>query len=839
MCGWSLLHHWFQMAGARINYQGPFSIWNNLTGSTYHLTDELMAESNKEWANTGASTNILDFARWLRLFCFARIATGIIETDVVLTTDLVSSVQQPAQALQTAQPVTEEQLALSHRLDMSEAHPSWMMSDELDFILDTLRAARPDTYFAPPQEWHSDTQTLFTFNNYRIDTRAYTHAYFFILHNHHWHLVETNRVSRQILLFSTFTDDHPALYHAICHIADVTPSRVQVSHIPHLAPDGLCGWNLVTQLMMRHNIPFPLQSSEHLRTIDLSPQVEQFNRIRAKMRRDLDRIDGYRECKDIAFTVRTWHLVRISEGRWPRHYNNGGTQSQEDKSKDADKEAKASKAKKAIVDPLFINDPWAKKQSKAPQTKWEDLHLPNTHPFQDSKGVPLPQLHRLQHTANRQGIIPATKQHLADITKTQTKGPLAVLLPGADKSAYGDAAQHVTGPYEVVLEDKGIQSSYKRLVLMWVVVGDVKYNLPAPATKCSAADHVELVAELDSRLVPTQEFQQAKSDPVATIKKLLTATHRDLGENITMYGLRRNSFGIKGQDSHIQLICRVPRSARGKMLKASGAHALMMRDFIDQPMKEQDTTVLPKLFPISSASLHDLKITTQGVPGAAGIIVARRGLALRVWTNNIANARQMFLSEDSRLTKENLHVIPKCTVESSGWPTSIEASSIISTVLEATGNAPIPTRAYRTAGVYSWTLVFQEMPTRDRFTVEVGGSLHEILLVPSQQRYNPKASQAQHQGRAKKSKQTDPEPLYQPPTAMPLGTHIPKPDTARLERLEARVGELETRQTNFEAKFDSRLDGVDSALRQLLQRTEAPRAREHSGDTPPPKHPKL
>ena len=833
MCGWTLLHHWYQMAGAHPNRPNPFPTWHSLTGTTYHLIDELMAESDKEWTRTRAPPSIIDFARWLRLLYFSKIATGISETDIVLRSDLVSTGPQTMQTPPQNPPITEEQLALSHRLNTSEEHPLWMMSDELDFALDFLRAARPDTYFAPPQEWHSDTQTLYAFNNYHIDTRAYTHAYFFILQDHHWHLIETNRVSRQILLFSTFTDDQPTLYHAICQTADVTPERVQVSHIPHHTPDGLCGWNLLAQLMMRRNVAFPSQSSEHLRLIDLSSQVEQFNRIRAKMRRHLDRIEGHQDSKELAFTIRTWHITRIAEGRWPRQYNKGGAQDSADKAKDKDKENKANKAKKAIVDPLFINDPWAKKQNKIQQTKWEDLHLPQTHPFQDNKGTPLPQLHRLQHAANRQGIILSTKQHLADLTKTQTDGPLAILLPGADKSSYGDAAQHLTGPYEVVLEDKGIQSSYKRLVLMWVVIGDVKYNLPAPATKCNAADYVELVAELDSRLVPAQEFHQAKSDPMATMKKLLTAIHRDLRENITMYGLRRNSTGPSSQDSHIQVICRA------KLLEASGAHALLMRDFIDQPTQVLDTTVLPKFFPTTAASLHDLHISKQGVPGAAGITLARRGLALRVWTSSIAEARQFFMADDSRITKENMHVIPRHTVESSGWPTSIEASSIISTVLEATGCAPIPTRAYRTAGVHSWTLAFQDKPTKDRFTVEVGGSLHEILLVASQQRYNPKAVQSQQNGRTKKARQAAQEPAHQLPAALPLGIPSSKPDTTRIDKLEARVGELETRQTNFEAKFDSRLDGVDSALRQLLQRTEAPRQRETSGDTPPPKHPKL
>ena len=538
-------------------------------------------------------------------------------------------------------------------------------------------------------------------------------------------------------------------------------------------------------------------------------------------------------CKELAFAIRTLHCVRIVERRYPTQFNHGGAQEDQGKDGAKEKEAKANKAKQAVVDPLFLNDPWAKSARKA-QTKWEDLELPQTHPFKDATDTPLVQLHRLQHAANKQGIILTTKQHLADISKIQTKGPLAVLLPGGDKTPYGEAAQHMKGPFEVVLEDHGIKSSYKRLVLLWVVQGDVTYGLPAPSTKCQAADYVELVAELDSRLVIPADFQQAKIEPMTKIKKLLATIHHDLHENVTMYGLRRNSSGPEGKDTHIQVICRVPRTSRTKMLEASGAHALLVRDFIDQTTTATDTTVLPRFVPPNHTTLHELKITTQAVPGAAGIVLIKRGLALRVCAS-VAQARNAFMSDDTRLTKDNIHVVPRHTLESSGWPTTIEASSLIKAVLEATGHAPIPTRAYRSAGVYSWTLAFETAPTKDRFTIEVGGTLHEILLVPTQARYNPKATQHQANPRAKKPKQPSIEPTFPAQAAIPLGNPTAKADNERFEKLEAKVGELEARQTSFERKFDNRLDGVDAALRQLLQRSETPRTREPTGDTPPPK----
>ena len=221
----------------------------------------------------------------------------------------------------------------------------------------------------------------------------------------------------------------------------------------------------------------------------------------------------------------------------------------------------------------------------------------------------------------------------------------------------------------------------------------------------------ELVAEIDSRVIAAGEFQQAKADPVSTFKRLLTAIHRNLDENITMYGLRRSRPDGETTDSHIQIICRVPRSARSPMLEASGVHALMVRDFVEASTIPQDTTVLPKFLCPTTHNLHDLLITSKGVPGAAGIILARRGLALRVWACHVAKAREIYMADDRRITKDNAHVVPRHTYESSGWPTSIEAPSVIHAVKEATGSPPIPTRAYRAAGVYSWTLAFQDAPS--------------------------------------------------------------------------------------------------------------------------------
>ena len=160
--------------------------------------------------------------------------------------------------------------------------------------------------------------------------------------------------------------------------------------------------------------------------------------------------------------------------------------------------------------------------------------------------------------------------------------------------------------------------------------------------------------------------------------------------------------------------------------------------------------------------------------------------------------------------------MPRVQYESSGWPSTIDVSNVIKAVISATTLPPVPTRAYRAAGVHYWSLAFASPPTKTRFTVEVAGGLHEILLVPSTNRYNPKAANNPSGKQVRKNRLTKPSD-QPPPEPVQIVTKPSMEEQSRLDKLEAKVGELENRQDKFERKFDQRLDGVDAALRQTSQ----------------------
>ena len=421
---------------------------------------------------------------------------------------------------------------------------------------------------------------------------------------------------------------------------------------------------------------------------------------------------------------------------------------------------------------------------------------------------------------------------LHEVTQIQATKTFGLLMPMSDIAAYGNLAGKILGPYEVVLEDPVLGSSYKRLTLLLPLSGTIKYQLAPASHKCTAAEFAELVLELDSRLLSQKEFEQAAESPIHTFRKLLLSTHSSLNETINIYGLRKGKHPTSGKDdTQLQCMTRVPKSVRHSVLEKSGTFGLLIRDFLEKGKDCVDATVLPRFWLPTVRELHDMSIVTKGVDGYAGVVLTRRGLALRVWTSKIGPARRALLADDPRLTDENINVVPKVVLESSGWPPAIDAANVVASTIQATGCPPVPTKAFRAAGVYGWTLAFEKKPALTKFTVQINSSTHEILLAepvsiaPKQNRQQPPKS------RTKQNQPAASQVQYPPPVSK-------HPDSDRIDRLEAKIQHLDSRQTNLETQLNSRFDQVGAQLQQILNNTSQPRQREPSGETPPPKFPK-
>eukprot|EP00913_Durusdinium_trenchii_P031723 g29708.t2 len=329
-----------------------------------------------------------------------------------------------------------------------------------------------------------------------------------------------------------------------------------------------------------------------------------------------------------------------------------------------------------------------------------------------------------------------------------SRGNPTVELDDASKAVLGVAAH---GPFEVILYDKAAGQTYKRVTHAVAVSGKFSFTLKDPAAEFRTSEIAELVLEYDTRLVQKNEFDLAAANPVIFFRSHVIQYCPAVKDHLTLYGFRHNRHpsASKGDDQ-LQIIIKVPKTARQDMLQLSGTDGVLVRDYVDKGATAIDVTVVPKFWPISVKALREITISTNSVKGCAGVTMTRRGLAIRAWAKEVAEVRKQLLPADPRLTPSNLHVVPRIMLDSAGWPPGASPADIVEAVNKAVGLPPVPTRTFRSAGVHVWQLGFDSPPKVDDFTVKINGEIFQILLAPvitaekgggkgKQQRKAPKA----------------------------------------------------------------------------------------------------
>ena len=376
---------------------------------------------------------------------------------------------------------------------------------------------------------------------------------------------------------------------------------------------------------------------------------------------------------------------------------------------------------------------------------------------------------------------------------------------------------------------------------MSVVVfhGDVVFKLENPLHTLKTEAVAELVLELDNRLVPKDEFEHARNNALQVFKKMLFDNVPEVAKKATLYGFRTNQHPSSSKDDlQVQCMLKLPAALRKDLLTFSGVKALLVRDFLERGSAATDTSILPRFWPVSGKDHRELNIVANPVPGKAGLALTRRGLALRVWNDSIGEARKIFLADDDRICATNINVIPRFTYEAAGWPSGLEASDVVASTYTATGVAPIPTRTFRSAGVHTWVLVFQERPKLGKFNVQVNTSIFEILLKEAPMQPTPKGS---GKGKAPSKKKEAPLPNPMPAPQLTM-FHT---DKQRLDKLEEKFETLgkqmhgiEDRQTSMEKKIDARFSDISDSLRQLLHQSTTRPRETVQGESPPAKLPR-
>ena len=474
-------------------------------------------------------------------------------------------------------------------------------------------------------------------------------------------------------------------------------------------------------------------------------------------------------------------------------------------------------------------DPWNQAKKSC---KWEDLRLPEDHHFKNSKGKQVVQLHRHQITANNSGIAFATKSCVVDIFGISPPKCTALLLPNTEKLSFPQMPNlSITGPFEIVVRDQGLNSIYKRQVLLVQTDNEVHFQLPKANYAATTTEFKELVIEIDERLISKELSSAILAKPLETLKtKLLEQIPPLASKNIGVFGFRIVKMQ-SNKDSHrvFQAVCKIQADQRTTCLERSGAGDVFIRDFIPKGDSIEDLTIVPRFWQTDKISKDEALRMSSSIPGFAGLVHTRRGIAVRAWCKKVASIRQIILAHDDRISDLNQSVIPRVIRDSTGWPSIIGPQEIVRATVHAVSLPPIPTRCYKAQGVTTWTLAFDSTPKIDKFMVQINDKTYEIILtIPNEkQSAVPKTrfvKTAKGGGKGKK------DPVDDAPSSI-----ADDANSQRITSLEAKFSAMERRQDTLECKINDGFSSVNDQLRQVPNAIQPRGANNQTGMTPPPK----
>lgn len=337
-----------------------------------------------------------------------------------------------------------------------------------------------------------------------------------------------------------------------------------------------------------------------------------------------------------------------------------------------------------------------------------------------------------------------------------------------------------------------------------------------------------MVFEFDSRINTKEVCAAATANPGEFMRTKIAEQYPNVS-GITLYGLKK----LPRPQDHmmLQIIGKIGAASRPYILEHSALGPLSSRDYVQKGQVIDDLTTLPRFFPATNVGKEEALRVASKLPGFCGLAMTKRGLAIRSWAKDLRGMRTAILASDPRITEENAAVFPKLQYESIGWPASISPGQVVHACLHATKAAPIPTRCFRSMGVTTWVLLFQDQPSR--FTAAFNSVTVEIILSPLQ------GGAKQPQKKQKPSKKANGRAVGDQPASS-----VPRPDidesNNRISMLESRMNLLETKQESLESRMMNQFDQVQDSLRQVLAHV-APRSPNHgsTGCTPPPKQAKV
>lgn len=706
---------------------------------------------------------------------------------------------------------------VSHRVNLMFQNGPKLASDELQAITKWINENGSGGIVHNFIHWNSQLRSLCMKIVGAIDhglSSTIAHC-FPILFDDHWGALEVCAGLKIANAFNIPKEAQPFLRDTCLRALAPLYAYNGLSFFVHPTWAGMCGWVVISRWIGNFNVPIPdfnhsidFDASIAFSTIDSQNFSIVIERSIALRKWFFSCCDPNHECQTILF---------------------GGVQQDDDVSMQAPQAGDSQK--KDLVDPWIRYDPWLVSQK---QCRWEDLHLPDDHPFWCS-AKRIVQVHRTQISAKLGGIAFATKAMVKEVFATKPPHETALIVPVGDKNSF-DPSLKITGPFEVIVKDNAVGTMYKRQIVLVQSHDLVTFQLPKATYTSTLTVLREVVLECDERLISKDLVATILRSPLDAFRaKAVEQFPTAATKGLNVYAFRVIPVQQKGSNHRIfQAMCKLSETHRVSFLELSGIADLFARDFIPKGDSPQDHITIPKFWLPDKANKDDALRMASTLEGFAGLVLTKRGLAVRGWNSKVASLRRVLQSQDERINDDNIAVIPNVQLEATGWPASISPSEVIRATKHALDLPPLLFRCYKNRGVTSWSLGFDRRPAKLTFVANFNGTDCEILLAEPTQNSNPEPKPKKGSGKAAGKGSSVPVR-----TSKQENIQQQDANSQRLTTLEGKFAQMERRQDNLESRISSGFDSVNDQLRQVLNVIQ-PRSHtgNSSGFTPPPKAPR-
>ena len=713
-------------------------------------------------------------------------------------------------------------LTSTDRASLFKMHGPSLASDEIEWCAQQFNDAQQNLEVLPPVTQIAFLQKVHEFVVFH-GKKGSPRTVIPILFQDHWAACEIKGNTCFSLSFINIPADF-AKYHLeakdrVEHFANVLCTSKKTT-VP--APNGFCGWALLfrwakfepslMQLAQKWYDRAECTKNDHTRLLG-----SQFGGV------------IFQGLWTFAAAVRCMFLGLFPIVELPHKFQVGSTGNQ-------DAAMTTGPTDNQKVDPWLRYDPWTVERKQL--SKWEDLRLPKDHYFKKSDNTPTAQLHRQQLNSGSNAIAFSTRANVIPTFSSCDNKDIGLLIPASDKTKFDTKPElQTSGPFEIVVQDDAAGTVYKRQVFLVQLSNSIRFEMPKATYKTQAPELKELVIEIDERLLGKEAITAICDRPLDAFKKRL---HEQIptiaAKGITVYAFR--IVNVQNPNHRIfQTMCKVPTDGRQLCLERSGMGDLFIRDYIPKGKEILDVSTIPRFWSCDKSGKEDALRTASNVEGFAGLVLTKRGVAVRAWCGQIASVRQTLLPNDERICKLNIGVIPRFLIESTGWPTSIGAEEVVKATNFAVKLPPIPTRCFKMLGVTTWTLAFQSKPTINKFLIDFNNASFEIILSESQVAQNDGKTlkqtrkEAKGKGKGFKGISTSDSKSFQ--------NSQEDAQSQRISVLEAKFNTMERRQDSLESKINDGFSSVNDQLRQVLQAITPKSVQEPTGLSPPPKMPKL